>query len=93
MKLLRNCFNCVHKKTDLWNYNYSDKEAHSCEKGHDNRMHEFRKRCEGLTEDEVRNDATFVMECHELSEHQKRMDKFIKEANSILDELKQITDK
>lgn len=90
---MRNCFNCVHKKTDLWNFNYSDKEGHTCDKGFNDQMHEIREKCKGLTEADIKDDPSFVMECHEFSEHQKRFNEFITESNSILDELKKITDK
>lgn len=88
---MKNCFNCVHKKVDLWNFNYSDDEAHSCLKGNNTEMFNLMKSVKGLTTEEVGDN--FNLDCHEYSEHSVKMNEFLNSAHELLDEMKAITDK
>jgi len=88
---MRNCFNCVHKKVDLFNFNYFDDKAHSCLKGNNEEMLNLMKSVKGLATKDVADN--FNLPCHEYSEHQIKLDGFLTKSHEILDELIKITDK
>lgn len=88
---MKNCFNCVHKKVDLFNFNYSDDKAHSCLKGNNTKMLNLMKSVKGLTSEEVENN--FNLSCHEYSEHQIKMNEFLTTSHKLLDEMKEIINK
>lgn len=87
---MKNCFNCVHKKVDLWNFNYSDEKAHSCLKGNNSEMLNLMNSVKGLKEKEVGNN--FNLDCHEYSEHSIKMNEFLESAHKLLDEMKAVTE-
>lgn len=85
---MRHCFNCIHKKTDLWNFDYSDKNAHKCEIGNDDTLHKFMEDVKGLSTNSVNENSEFVFDCHEFSEHQLKLNSFVEKSNEILDAMR-----